>query len=125
MKTAAKMAVLAAAALVALILGVGVGSVFIPPDEVCAILVHFLFGMPLPEGIDPVYPSLVFNMRLPRVLMAFLTGAGLAVSGTVMQSVLRNPLASPFGLGVSAGARRWSSWQGYLRGCWGPFCCPR
>ena len=104
MKTAAKMAVLAAAALVALILGVGVGSVFIPPDEVCAILVYFLFGMPLPEGIDPVYPGLVFNMRLPRVLMAFLTGAGLAVSGTVMQSVLRNPLASPFGLGVSAGA---------------------
>ena len=64
---------------------------------------EFLF-IPLPEGIDPVYPSLVFNMRLPRVLMAFLTGAGLAVSGTVMQSVLRNPLASPFGLGVSAGA---------------------
>ena len=47
MKTAAKMSVLAAAALVALILGVGVGSVFIPPDEVCAILVHFLFGMPI------------------------------------------------------------------------------
>lgn len=104
MKTAAKMAVLAAAALVALILGVGVGSVFIPPDEVCAILAHFFFGTALPESIDPVYPSLVFNMRLPRVLMAFLTGAGLAVSGTVMQSVLRNPLASPFGLGVSAGA---------------------
>ena len=104
MKTAAKMAVLAAAALVALILGVGVGSVFIPPDEVCAILVHFFFGTALPESIDPVYPSLVFKMRLPRVLMAFHTGAGLAVSGTVMQSVLRNPLASPFGLGVSAGA---------------------
>lgn len=104
MKTAAKMSVLAAAALVALILGVGVGSVFIPPDEVCAILAHFFFGVPLPESIDPVYPSLVFNMRLPRVLMAFLTGAGLAVSGTVMQSVLRNPLASPFGLGISAGA---------------------
>ena len=104
MKTAAKMAVLAAAALVALILGVGVGSVFISPDEVCAILAHFFFGTALPESIDPVYPSLVFNMRLPRVLMAFLTGAGLAVSGTVMQAVLRNPLASPFGLGVSAGA---------------------
>ena len=104
MKTAAKMSVLAAAALAALILGVGVGSVFIPPGEVCAILATFIYGAPLPEGIDPVYPSLVFNLRLPRVLMAFLTGAGLAVSGTVMQSVLRNPLASPFGLGVSAGA---------------------
>ena len=82
MKTAAKLSVLAAAALVALILGVGVGSVFIPPGQVCAILGHFCLGLPLPEGIDPVYPSLVFNMRLPRVLMAFLTGAGLAVSAT-------------------------------------------
>ena len=104
MKTAAKMSVLAAAALGALILGIGVGSVFIPPADVSAILICKLFGLTMPETIDPVYPALVFNMRLPRVLMAFLTGAGLSVSGTVMQSVLRNPLASPFGLGISAGA---------------------
>ena len=43
-------------------------------------------------------------MRLPRVILAFLTGAALAVSGTVTQSILQNPLASPFGLGISAGA---------------------
>lgn len=104
MKTAAKMSVLAAAALGALILGIGVGSVFIPPADVSTILICKLFGLTMPETIDPVYPALVFNMRLPRVLMAFLTGAGLSVSGTVMQSVLRNPLASPFGLGISAGA---------------------
>lgn len=50
------------------------------------------------------YSSMVLDMRLPRVLLAFLTGAALAVGGCVMQSVLQNPLASPFGLGVSSGA---------------------
>lgn len=104
MKTAAKMTLLAAAALIAILLGVGLGSVFIPPTQVGTILIHEILGLPMPETIDPVYPSLVFNMRLPRVLMAFCAGAALSVSGTVMQSVLRNPLASPFGLGVSAGA---------------------
>lgn len=104
MKTASKMSILTAVAVLALLLGVGVGSVFIPPDQVAIILLHEIFQIPMPQTIDPVYPSLVFQMRLPRVLMAFFTGAALSVSGTVMQSVLRNPLASPFGLGISAGA---------------------
>lgn len=104
MKTASKILVLTAAALAAVILGIGVGSVFIPPGDVGTILICNLCGRPIPETIDPVYPGLVMNMRLPRVLMAFFTGAALSVSGTVMQSVLRNPLASPFSLGVSAGA---------------------
>ena len=104
MKTAAKMSALALLALVSLLVGVGLGSVFIPPSQVGTILIHQLLGLPMPDYIDPVYPSMVLNMRLPRVLMAFFTGAALSVSGTVMQSVLRNPLASPFGLGVSAGA---------------------
>lgn len=98
------MTLLLAAALISILLGVGIGSVFIPPTQVGIILIHEISGLPIPENIDPVYPSLIFNMRLPRVLMAFCAGAALSVSGTVMQSVLRNPLASPFGLGVSAGA---------------------
>lgn len=104
MKTTAKFSLLAACAALAILLGVGMGSVFIPTSQVGSILIHRMFGLPMPEAIDPVYPAMIFNMRLPRVLLAFLTGAALSVSGTVMQSVLRNPLASPFGLGVSAGA---------------------
>ncbi len=104
MKTSLKMALLGGVAVVALILGVGVGSVAVSPSEICSILSNALFGTPLAEGLNPVFPSLVLNMRLPRVLMAFLTGASLSVCGTVMQSVLQNPLASPFGLGISAGA---------------------
>lgn len=104
MKASVKLAFLSLGAVLAILLGVGMGSVFIPPSQVATILVRQILGAPIPETIDPVFPSLVLNMRLPRVLLAFLTGAALSVSGTVMQSVLRNPLASPFGLGVSAGA---------------------
>ncbi len=98
------MALLAAAALASLAAGVAVGSVNIPLGDVISILASRLFGAALPERIGAVFPAMVMDMRLPRVLLAFLTGAALAASGTVMQSVLQNPLASPFGLGVSSGA---------------------
>lgn len=49
-------------------------------------------------------PGLVWDLRLPRVILAFLTGASLAVSGAVFQSILKNQLASPYLLGVSSGA---------------------
>jgi iron complex transport system permease protein len=48
--------------------------------------------------------DVVWELRLPRVLMAMIIGASLAASGTVTQSVLRNPLASPFTLGIASGA---------------------
>lgn len=48
--------------------------------------------------------TIVWNVRLPRVVAAVVAGCGLSVSGAVMQSVLRNPLASPFTLGISQGA---------------------
>ena len=46
----------------------------------------------------------VWNLRLPVILMGIIAGTGLAIAGTVMQGVLRNPLASPFTLGISAAA---------------------
>lgn len=46
----------------------------------------------------------VWNIRLPRILMGIVAGMGLGVAGCVMQGVLRNPLASPYTLGISAGA---------------------
>lgn len=104
MKTSVKMLLLAAAAVIALIFGIGIGSVYVAPADILAVLGNRFFGIPLPETINPVFPAMVMDMRLPRVLMAFFTGAALAVGGTVMQSVLQNPLASPFGLGISAGA---------------------
>lgn len=99
-----KMILLAGVALVALLLGIGIGSVYVAPGDILAIISGRLFGTPLPEALPASYSAMVLNLRLPRVLLAFLTGAALAACGTVMQSVLQNPLASPFGLGVSSGA---------------------
>lgn len=104
MRTGVKMGLLLLASLAALMLGIGVGSVYVPPGDILAIAVGRMFDVPLPEHIPPSYSVMVLDMRLPRVLLAFLTGAALAVCGGVMQSLLQNPLASPFGLGVSSGA---------------------
>ncbi|WP_329098589.1 FecCD family ABC transporter permease [Streptomyces sp. NBC_01439] len=56
------------------------------------------------EPLPPLLDSLVWDLRLPRVLMAALVGAALAVCGTVLQAVTRNALADPYLLGVSSGA---------------------
>jgi len=48
--------------------------------------------------------ALIFNVRVPRVLMAVMAGICLAIAGTMMQGILRNPLASPYVLGIAAGA---------------------
>lgn len=101
-KIRSKTLFLICAAFTALILGIGIGSVFIPPKDILAVLANCLIGAET-DTVDPIVKSLVIDIRLPRVLLAFLTGAALSVGGTVMQSVLKNPLASPFSLGVSAG----------------------
>ncbi len=54
--------------------------------------------------VSPIRNGIVWELRLPRTLLAAVCGAGLAVCGAVMQSLLRNPLADPFVLGVSSGA---------------------
>ena len=54
--------------------------------------------------IPPVEQSVVWSLRLSRALVAALAGAGLAICGAILQALLRNPLAEPFVLGISAGA---------------------
>lgn len=54
--------------------------------------------------LSPIVQGIVWQLRLPRTLLAAMCGAGLALSGAVLQSLLRNPLADPFLLGISAGA---------------------
>lgn len=56
---------------------------------------------PTPGNIET---EIFWNLRVPRVLLAFLVGAGLAVSGMTFQALFRNPLATPFTLGVASGA---------------------
>ncbi|WP_369213859.1 FecCD family ABC transporter permease [Streptomyces flavofungini] len=84
------------------LVAVGTGSADIPPLDVArAIGVHL--GAPW-EALPPLRDSIVWDLRLPRVLLAALVGAGLSVCGTVLQALTRNPLADPYLLGVSAGA---------------------
>lgn len=83
-----------------IILGIGVGSVFVPPKEIFSVFGNKLFGTPAEE----MTISLIWKLRFPRVIMSFLVGGALSAAGAVSQSVLKNPLASPYTLGVSSGA---------------------
>ncbi|MDR7665045.1 iron ABC transporter permease [Methanosarcina sp. Z-7115] len=80
-----------------LIYSISVGAVTIPPEEVLKTM--------LGQSVSTKWDSIIWNIRLPQALAAIVAGAGLSVAGVVMQSILRNPLGSPFTLGISnAGA---------------------
>ncbi len=83
------------------------GVVPIAPADVFRILVDEVFHMDIGDiasRIPPYYNDIIWELRLPRTLMAVIAGAGLALSGAVMQASVQNPLAEPYILGVSAGA---------------------
>ena len=104
MKTVYKIVFTMILSIAALTAAIGVGSIAISPSVILQILGNKLLGLPLSPEIDGILVSILWNVRLPRALFAFFVGAALAVSGTVMQSVLKNPLASSYTLGVSSGA---------------------
>jgi iron complex transport system permease protein len=87
-------AILCALLAAALVLSPMAGSVWVGPRE----LLHALLGYG-----DNVTVSIVMKSRIPRTLLALFAGAGLAVSGAVLQALLKNPLADPFTLGVASG----------------------
>jgi len=100
------------------IIGLGIGTMTIPPrdtvlvlgkqaeriltDQVPDITAVTGFTVPAPENTSA--SVVIIGYRLPRVLLAVLTGISLAVAGVVMQGLLRNPLVSPFTLGMSSAA---------------------
>ncbi|MBR0463520.1 MAG: iron ABC transporter permease [Clostridia bacterium] len=104
MKTGLRFVLALLIGLFCILIGVMIGSAGISLVDVITILKVNIFGGALPERIIKNTANIIWSIRLPRVLCAFLTGAMLSVSGAVMQSVLRNPLASSYTLGVSSGA---------------------
>ncbi len=96
--TTAALAVLA----VAILLGVAIGETSLSPSVVYQVLANQLAGAQYP--VDPIDQGIVWNYRLARALVAASCGAGLAISGVILQSLLRNALAEPYLLGISAGA---------------------
>ncbi len=86
------------------LLSIGVGSVFIPPLMVIKTLLSHLPFVQMQVDAPSTYGTILFDIRLPRVVLVALTGAALATSGTAYQGLFRNPLADPYLIGVAAGA---------------------
>ena len=82
----------------------GFGAAQVPLERVLAILGQHLFGSVPDVAVSVGQDSIVWQLRAPRVLLGALVGAGLALVGTALQAVTRNPLADPHLLGVSSGA---------------------
>lgn len=83
------------ALLIAVLLSLAVGARSIPPSEVFDVLLH---------GGHSDAAEVIRNMRVPRTLIGLMVGASLALAGTVLQGITRNPIADPGILGISQGA---------------------
>jgi iron complex transport system permease protein len=90
---------------VVIIVSAGLGYIKIPFMDVFRIVLSKISGQgTMLNSMDKLFPVVVVDVRLPRILTAAIVGAGLAISGVVFQGILLNPLADPYTLGVSAGA---------------------
>jgi iron complex transport system permease protein len=83
-----------------IVIGVSVGTLRIPFEQTYTIFVEKLLNL---EPTNVTYSGVVWKIRMPRVLMGVVVGAGLSLCGIIMQAVVQNPLAEPFLLGISAG----------------------
>ena len=97
-----KLAVLIIAPILIGFFALCLGRYMVTPTEVGDVLLQQVFGMA--KEVPDVHLSVVWNIRLPRILLALLVGMGLAVSGAAFQGLFSNPLATPDTLGVAAGA---------------------
>lgn len=86
----------------AILLGVVIGETPLPLTTVAAVFANRIWDAGL--IVDPIDAGIIWSYRLPRTLVAAGCGAGLALSGVVLQALVRNALADPYLLGVSAGA---------------------
>ena len=102
---AAFLLLLAVLLVLALFWALSIGTVKLPLEEIyAAVLDQFTSGQPIKAtGQGPVH-DIVWLLRLPRLVLAALVGAGLASCGVIMQAIVKNPLADPYILGISSGA---------------------
>jgi iron complex transport system permease protein len=78
------------------LIALSIGSVRISPGDVVGAIVAS-------PAVDDASRTIILDIRLPRLLLAMLVGAGLSIAGVVFQALLRNPLAEPYILGISSG----------------------
>ncbi len=94
----------AALVIVAVVVSVGVGAVDIAPTDTLRIFGHALLPSLITGPSETWYSDVVINGRLSRTLLCVICGYSLASAGAAMQNILRNPLVSPFTLGLSSAA---------------------
>lgn len=90
--------------LVAVVVSVSIGAVDIPLSDTVRVFLHAILPPFFDNPTTPWYPDIILNARLSRTILCLITGFSLAMSGAVMQNILRNPLVSPFTLGLSSAA---------------------
>ncbi|WP_125154269.1 FecCD family ABC transporter permease [Clostridium rectalis] len=93
--------------IVSMIVSITFGAVPIKSLDVAEILYYKIFNVGTNNAIELLQSAradIIWNIRFPRVLMGAVVGAGLSLSGVLMQAIVRNPLANPYILGVSSGA---------------------
>ncbi len=86
-------------------ISVTLGAIHVSPDEILKIIINKTFGRDLfTVSWEQKTENIIWNIRFPRVIMAFIVGAGLSLCGVLMQALTKNPLADPYVLGISSGA---------------------
>jgi iron complex transport system permease protein len=86
------------------VLAAGIGAVHVPSREIVGMLLNRTGLVHLPQTWQQSDETIIFQIRLPRVLAAAMVGAALSVAGVLFQGLLRNPLADPYVIGTSGGA---------------------
>src|SRR5260221_5337418 len=97
------LATMAVMLLASLVIACGVGAYPIAPSTIVRMLVQWI-GFSVGDPIPVEQQSVIASIRLPRVILGALIGAGLGASGAAMQALFRNPLADPSLTGMSGGA---------------------
>jgi iron complex transport system permease protein len=90
--------------LLAIVLNVAVGAVFIPPGTLLKIFFNQLFSADFLVDWPTHFETIIMSIRLPHATLMLLTGSALAASGAAYQGLFRNPLADPYLIGVASGA---------------------
>ncbi len=90
---------------VAILWGLSVGTVQFSLSQIFNIVMNqFSSPLAIDDPMNGPEQTIIWLLRMPRLLMAAIIGAGLAVSGVIMQAIVKNPLADPYILGISSGA---------------------
>ena len=95
---------LAIAVIAVMLLSVSVGPIKISVMDIAKMLLHKIGLYGNTSGWQPTQETIVFQVRLPRVIGAALIGAALSTAGVLFQGLLRNPMADPYVIGTAAGA---------------------